>query len=117
MTNSPDNLNNDTTSNSEANQSAGNLAEIEYAGESKQVIALVCGIVGLLVYFVGVVALVLGIQARKESKRTGKPVSNMMKAAFILGIFDIALLIVFLIPWLLFFAVGSAPLAVSLLGQ
>jgi hypothetical protein len=94
MTNSPDNLNNDTTSNSAVNQSTSNSVETEYAGESTQIIALVCGIVGLFVSFVGLVAFVLGLQARKESKRTGKPVSDMMKAAFVLGIIEVVLLVI-----------------------
>lgn len=68
-------------------------------GADKAIIALVCAILGLLCCGpLGIVAVVLGKGARDEAGRTGLPVDDKMNIAFYVGIFAVAV-------WLIFAAV------------
>lgn len=57
----------------------------------KAVAAMVCGIVGLVVFgfILGIIAIVLGSMAKKEIQRTGQGGSGMATAGIVLGILDI----------------------------
>lgn len=61
-------------------------------GAENAVIALVCGIFGLLCCGpVGIVALVMGQSARNKAVATGQPMNGTMKAAWIVGIVAVVL--------------------------
>jgi len=57
----------------------------------KAVAAMVCGIVGLVIFgfILGIIAIVLGSIAKNEIKRTGQGGSGMATAGIVLGIVDI----------------------------
>lgn len=80
-------------------------------GAENAVIALVCGIVGLLCCGpVGIVALVMGQKARNEAVATGQPMNGTMKAAWIVGIVAVVLWGIVLLTYLVIFlaAAGSS---------
>jgi len=82
------------------------------AGDGKATGSLVCGIIGLFVagIILGIIAIVLAVQSKKEAQMAGQMQSGKAKAGLILGIVAIVVNVLFFVFWMTVFsaALGKA---------
>ena len=66
-------------------------------GAEKASMAVLCIILGLFCFPLSIVSLILSGSAHSESKRTGRPLDGAMKAAYIIGMIELILWVLFVV--------------------